>query len=250
MANYNLNDVYDASALIKKGLSKKLSPNSDIEYKRLIDKVYSVDDFYKLVCKVAEGLSLDVVEIGEFGIVLSALELNSSFSMKLDEYRKELGVEDDSKQDSSSKRALLSLVLIAIPATFYPTAETLEEDDGSVAKKATIQEVVTVIRGLSEELIVNNNLEFTQYLKDGASYVNSLPDSIPSQKQDTFSSMYGAIAIIMNHLTEEGLLHYEDDMDGGFYSVRQKYRALLQNRLANSLLESLMLLRENENVTD
>jgi len=250
MANYNLNDVYDASALIKKGLSKKLSPTSDLEYKRLIDKVYSVDEFARLVRKIAEGLSLDVVEIGEFGIVLSVLDLNSSFSMKLDEYRKELGVEDDSKQASISKRALLALILIAIPATFYPTAETLEEDDGSIAKIATVKEVVTVIRLLSEQVISNKSVELAQYLKDGASYVNSLPDSIPSQKQDTFSSMYGATTIIMKHFTEEGLLYYQEDIDEGFYSVRQKYRALLQNRLGNSLLESLMLARESENATN
>lgn len=251
MTSFKLDEIYDASLLIQKGLSKILSPSKDNEYKNLIDKIYSDDNFYLLTKRIAEGLLLDVVDVNEYGIVLSPLDSNSPFVMKLSHYRKELGVDDISNQDSTSKRALLSLILVAIPATFYPTAETLEDDDGNIAKKATVKEVSNLLRELSEKIISEKEDEKSiVYLQKGASYILELPDKIPNQKKDTFSSLYGAVSIIMRHFNQDDLLYFEEDKEDGYYLVKHKYRALLQNRIGSSLLENLIYVGCDKNVTD
>ncbi|MBT4287899.1 MAG: hypothetical protein HOD92_11220, partial [Deltaproteobacteria bacterium] len=148
--------VYKSSRLVYKGLLPKANTEKDAEYKDLLKLCISDHDFVDAVNAVAEGLSLAVVDISERGgIILTPLSSESRFAMGLSEYRKELeGDSDPQDMDAKAKRGLIALTQVAIAATFFPTADDLDDDDYEVlGKSAAIKDMNTVLMNMCDNIV-------------------------------------------------------------------------------------------------
>jgi hypothetical protein len=232
--------VYKSSRLVYKGLLPKANAEKDAEYKDLLKLCLSSHEFIDAVSAVAEGLSLAVVDISERGIILTPLSSESRFAMGLSEYRKELeGDSDPQDMEAKAKRGLIALVQVAIAATFFPTADDLDDDDYEVlGKSAAIKDMNSVLMNMCENIISEEDQELiAPSLKKGAELVFVLPETLPNAKIPTLKYRYGAITIIAKHLEKSGMLNLQKTSDGEVYFPTYKYQQLLKRRSVGRLFD-------------
>jgi len=232
--------VYKSSRLVYKGLLPKANTEKDSEYKDLLKLCLSDHDFKDSVDAVAEGLMLAVVDISEQGIILTPLSSESRFAMGLSEYRKELeGDSDPQDMDAKAKRGLIALTQVAIAATFFPTAEDLDDDDYEVlGKSAAIKDMNTVLMNMCDNIVSEEDQELiAPSLKMGAELIKALPETLPNAKVPTLKYRYGAITIIAKHLEKSGMLNQQKTSDGEVYFPTYKYQQLLKRRSVGRLFD-------------
>jgi|GEM_PF-909177 len=234
------NMVLKSSQLIYKGMLPKATPERDKEYKELLRLSLSSNEFTQTVHDIAEGLSLVVVDISERGIILSPRSTESRFAMGIGDYRKELEGELESDQgDAVAKRGLMALVQVAVAATFFPTADNLDDDDfEALSKSATAKDINDVLVAMCERIHQEQDQEvIAPSVRKGASMILAMPDLLPTQKTNTLKSRFGAIGIVTSHLDKTGLIKFLDTSDGGGYFPTYRYQQLLKRRAAGRLFE-------------
>lgn len=232
--------IYKSSRLVYKGLLPKASVEKDSEYKDLLQKCLSSHEFNDTVVAVAEGLSLSVVDISERGIILTPMDTDSRFAMGLSEYRKELeGDSDPQDINAQAKRGLIALTQVAIAATFFPTADDLDDDDyEALGTSAAIKDMNSVLMNMSENIINEEDQELiAPSLKKGAELVFTLPETLPNAKTPTLKYRYGALTIIAKHLEKSGMLNLQKTSDGEVYFPTHKYQQLLKRRSVGRLFD-------------
>lgn len=232
--------VYKASRLVYKGLLPKANVEKDSEYKDLLQLCQSQHEFVESVIAVAEGLSLAVVDISEKGIILTPMDTDSRFAMGLSEYRKELeGDSDPQDIDAKAKRGLIALTQVAIAATFFPTADDLDDDDyEALGNSAGIKDMNSVLRNMCDNILSEEDQELiAPSLKKGAELVSSLPDTLPNAKTSTLKYSFGALTIVAKHLDKTGLLNLQKTSDGEVFFPTHKYQQLLKRRSVGRLFD-------------
>lgn len=245
--------VYKASRLIYKGLQPRNYAEKDKEYAELLRLCLSSFEFTDHVKAIAEGLSLQVVDISDKGIILSPASTDSRFAMGLSEYRKELeGEVDPENTEAQAKRGLIALIQVAIAATFFPTAEILDDDDyEALGKSATLKDFNAVLLKMCDNVIKEDDQEvIAPSLQKGARWLKALPDSLPKGKTATFRSKWGAISIIANHLDRSGLLKFQKTSDGDCYFPTYRYQQLLRRRAVGHLFDLCHQLAQVEPISD
>lgn len=241
--------VYKASRLIYKGLQPRSYSEKDKEYAELLRLCLSSFEFTDHVKAIAEGMSLKVVDISEKGLILSPTSTDSRFAMGLSDYRKELeGEVDPENIEAQAKRGLIALIQVAIAATFFPTAEILDDDDyEALGKSATLENFNEVLLKMCDNVIKEDDQELiSASLQKGARWIKTLPDALPKGKTATFRSKFGAISIIANHLDKSGLLKYHKTSDADCYFPTYKYQQLLRRRAVGHLFDLCHQLAQTE----
>src|SRR5215831_3063466 len=137
-----MNDVREAARLIDFGLRAKLRPAQDPEYARLVDRYLDRLDFRGIVRAVADGLALEILDIGEHGLVLGPRE-GSAFALKPADFRATQTVDD---------RLLDGLAQLAIAASVFPRPRDLEEDATFARPPVTVEEVDENLRRICARL--------------------------------------------------------------------------------------------------
>ena len=224
--------VFKAARLIYMGLQPKITPSKDREYKDLIQLAMSSDKFRDMVQTVAQGLSLYVVDISERGIILSPEDLGSLFKMTLTEYRRELGGDD-----TDAKPGLIALVQVAIAATFFPTAESLDDDDWLSESKG-VRNFDNVLVGMCEKVASEDDPEaVSPFLRQSGETVLTMPEIMPDAKKLTLKSRTGAIGIVVKHLEENRMVKRENTTEGETWFPTYRYQQLLRRRAGGGLFE-------------
>ncbi len=224
--------VFKAARLIFKGLQPKITPSKDREYKDLVQLGMSSDEFRSMVIAVAQGLSLSVVDISDRGIILSPEDLGSLFKMTLTEYRRELGGED-----TDAKPGLIALVQVAIAATFFPSAESLDDDDWLSESKG-VRDFDNVLAGMCEKVAREDDPELVPpFLRQSGEIVLNMPEIIPDAKKPTLKSRTGAIGIVVKHLEDNRMIKRENTSEGETWFPTYRYQQLLRRRAGGGLFD-------------
>ncbi len=227
--------VFKASRLIYKGINSKSNPLRDKEFKELLNLAFSSSEFLSIVESIADGMSLVIVDISEKGLIISPKNSESSFSMNIVDYRKEL------KSDGAEASiAIAALTQIAVALSLFPTDNELDEDESLLNCSTTIKDIYeTLVKICTNITKEEDSYDIPIELKTVAELILELPVNIPTQTRPTFKSLNGSVSIIVSHLEDNGLLKFEESMTGGFYFPTYKYHKLLKRRGAGKLFDIL-----------
>ena len=225
-------DTRLAARLVYKGLSPRLHPQHDQEYRALIRKWLAEPAFREQAQAVAEGLELELLDVSENGLVLAPRDAESRFAMGLSEYRKSL-VRDGHKLE----RGTIAVLQAGIAAAFFPTAAKLDDPDESVetVRLADIREVVLNLCHRIADLQPGDALAMPAVLRGAWDQLLALPVHQHDAKRASLSSLDGALRLVLGQLREQGLVQYEEGSDGGFYFPSRRYRLLLARHAAGGL---------------
>ena len=139
----DLVDVFRAATLIQWGLQPRVRPIQNAEYLTLVREYMNRSEFRDVVAEMSDGLGLYVVDVSEYGMVLSPRE-ESVFWMRASEFRQ--------NNASSDARLLDGLVQIAIAATIFPRAQDLEDSVDRPRPPVTIEEIDDGLRAICASL--------------------------------------------------------------------------------------------------
>jgi hypothetical protein len=114
-----VNAGHDAGRLLAKALQPKLRPARDPEYQALLQRFRTDPELRQLVTAVAEGLGLRILDVGPTGLVLGCTD-DSPFALRIADYKANLSVD---------QRVAHGLLLLAIAAYWFPSAEAVLDDD-------------------------------------------------------------------------------------------------------------------------
>jgi hypothetical protein len=135
--------VWHAGRLIQWGLRPLARPAQEAEYRELVESYFDDGAFRTIVCGLADGLGLHVLDVSEHGVVLAPQD-DSIFALKPADFRPGGSKVDD--------RLLDGLAQIAIAATVFPRARDLDEDPDIVRAPVSVDEVEAQLRQLCERL--------------------------------------------------------------------------------------------------
>src|SRR5262249_7821548 len=136
-------DFSDVGRFIAFGLDPKLVPGQNGAYADLVARFRNEPEFRAQVESLAFGQGLDVLECSPvYGLVLTATGVDSPYHMRLDEY---------AAMSSTEERHLNALTFLAIATACYPTAESLEAEDGPLSS-VTVNQVVRLMNRMAERI--------------------------------------------------------------------------------------------------
>lgn len=136
----NIHDLNDAGRLIQWALHSNIHPNSEPEYRELIERYLNQPDFNSAVREILSGLGLRVLDVGLRGMILTA-ESGSIFEMTAANYV---------TSNDTDKRLLIGLIHIAILATVFPRPQDLIGDPAFVRPPIRVDQVNETLRQLCE----------------------------------------------------------------------------------------------------
>ena len=229
-----LSEAQKAVLLIYKGLSPRASAlRGDADYRALLAHWRADPEFRDLVGDLAPMLDLRVIDVLEQAIVLAPMGPESVFAATLTDLRRDLG---------EMSRGILAQIHVAIAATFFPTAATLVgagEDHGAVT--ATPQQIAALLleqcRRLDERTPDDPDLDESG-LAEAWRELLRLPETRPDGSQRAgLGSLIGMIKLVMNQLSDHGMVQALETTDGETYMPTPRYRLQVRELAAHELFE-------------
>lgn len=227
--------VKGPTRLVYKGLTARLRPQFDEEYRTLIRSYQADDAFRALVREVAEAMELVVLDVSNLGIVL-APRPGSRFAMTSAEYRAKLGVED---------RGVLALIQVAVAATFFPSPSSLEAIERANEFTATLGRIRENLLGLCHELEKGFAIDpkaVPSELEEGWRIVLRKPTVRDRDDREGRTATRAGtrrldemIHLVLSNLVESGMLRREETQGEPFYLPTRRYKVQLRELAANEL---------------
>jgi hypothetical protein len=228
-------DAAEAARLLRYGLQPRLVPANDDQYTELVRR-YRVDtDFRTLVEHVAIGLGLEVMDAGQFGVVLGAPR-DGPFAYRLAEHRRRTNV-------GYEERLLHGLCFLAVAVRCFPQPAMLEEIE---VRRVSVAAVDDFMRAVCEELRRRHGnadprddqpeLEQAWRIWLRRNAVRQTPDG-----RRTPSSTRGMLSQVFELLDEQGMVQRRSDEEGGVYVTRTRFRLQVRELAAT---EGFQMLRE------
>lgn len=135
-------DLGDVGRLIGFGLDPRLSPGRNAAYADLVARFRNDPEYRAQVDEVAFGQGLDILDCSPvYGLVLAAADGESPYHMGLDDYA----------SMTTDERHLNALTFLAIATACYPTAESLQVEDGPLPS-VTVNQVVRLMNRIAERI--------------------------------------------------------------------------------------------------
>jgi hypothetical protein len=235
MSELSLTDAKEAGRLIYKALHVTLTPNNDLEYKRLLGRYRAEIDFARIVESFAEGMELNVLTsaVTERGLVIVPTSRESKFAVRMTDIRTGL---------DNAKKAALLLAHVAIAATFFPTTDVLE-DDNFVPPPSSIANFRKMLYGLAKELqataptMPNAPTE----LEPGWNLIASMPVMLPNAQRADSQSVVGFIRIALNGMREGNLVRvderFSENDENATYTPTHRLRVQLRDMALRRLFD-------------
>lgn len=225
-------DTRLAARLVYKGLSPRVHPQQDREYRELIRRWLAEPAFRELAQAVADGLELALLDVSENGVVLAPRDAESRFAMGLSDYRRSLA-----RDGHKLERGTIAVLQAGVAAAFFPTAAKLDDPDEAVetVRLSDIREVVLNLCHQLASLQQGDAEAMPTVLRRAWDQLLALPVHQHDAKRASLSSFDGALRLVLNQLREQGLVQYEEASDGGFYFPSRRYRLLLARHAAGGL---------------
>jgi hypothetical protein len=137
-----MTDPLTIGRLIAFGLDPRLSPGRNSDYHELVARYRTDADFREQVAAVAKGQGLDVLDCSPvYGLVLAATGPESPYYMQLDDYA----------AMSPEERHLNAFVFLAIATACFPTAESLDAEDGPLPQ-ITVSQIIRLMNRMAERI--------------------------------------------------------------------------------------------------
>lgn len=229
--------LHRAARLVMKGLSPRLRPSADTEYRDLLNAYLADMEFRDLVHTIAGAFEMRVLDVSPAGIVL-APQPGSRFAATISDYRNRLGDVD---------RGLVALVLVAVAATLFPTAASLEIIDRPGEASVNISRIRDNLLGLCQRLedaFNANPKSVPEQLRECWRSVLERPVVRPSLDKDAgksrragLSELDGLIRIVLNNLEEQGMVYKEQARDEDEYFPTRRYKIHLRELAANEVFD-------------
>lgn len=140
--HWSADDVRAAGRLIQWGLRPRERPAQEPDYSQLIERFLDEPDFRVLVRELAQGLGLEVLDVGPHGMAVGASQ-DSVFALKPSDFRATATVDD---------RLLDGLVQLAIAATIFPRSRDLDDDPTLARPPVQVSEIDETLRALCQQL--------------------------------------------------------------------------------------------------
>jgi hypothetical protein len=135
-------DFHAIGQMIAFGLDPRLSPGRSGEYQELVIRFRGDREFREKVMEVAAGQGLDILDCSPiYGLVLTAVGPESPYHMRLDDYA----------AMSAEERYLNAFVFLAIATACYPTADSLDAEDGPLPQ-VTVSQIVRLMNRMAERI--------------------------------------------------------------------------------------------------
>lgn len=188
-----------AARLVYKGLAIGQTPASDREYGELVRKYLAEPAFRDLVHEIVEAMDLVLLDSAseERGLLLAPASHESRFAWRLMDIR--------TTSLEEHEKAMLVLAHLAIAASFFPTAESLEEANTTYypVSFATVRDRLLAMAkqfasGDSEGQAVPDEL------RSGWSYLADLPARTPVERQVGMRSVEALLRLAFSRLHEAG----------------------------------------------
>lgn len=195
-------DPYHASRLVTKALQPGLSTANDTEYRELIALYRSDAHFREMFEQIVRGLELQLLDWSERGIIIVPDGHRSLFACRLSDIRSGL---------SESEKAALVLIYVAIATVFYPTSESIDNDEFH-PPPARIADFRDAIHSLACKLRDETERDHTtEPLRTGWEHLASLPLASPKSETQRagLNSIVGLVKLGLNNLKEAGLIHLD-----------------------------------------
>ena len=190
--------VQAAARLVYKGLAIGQTPASDREYGELVRKYLADPGFRDLVHEVAEAMELILLDAvsEERGILLAPASRDSRFAWRLMDIKP--GMEEHEK-------AMLVLVHLAIAASFFPSAESLEEAN-TLYYPIAFSTVRDRVMGMATRFSQagREGEAVPEEIRSGWSYLADLPTRTPAERQVGMRSLEGLLKLAFTRLQEAG----------------------------------------------
>ena len=179
-------DPFFASRLVAKSLQSSSHPSNDAEYRELI-AVYRADSEFRLIVdSILRGLELQLLDWSDKGLVVVPEGQGSLFACRLSDIRSGL---------SANEKAALVIIFVGIATTFFPTTESLDNDEFH-PPPVKLQEFRDTIHGIARKLSEEANIDdVTEALRPGWDHLNSLA-LISSKSENQRAGTSNLVALI------------------------------------------------------
>lgn len=225
----------DAARLIGYGLRPRLVPARDEDYRELVHRARTDDEFASAVYAVADGLDLSVLEVTDRGGVVLAAHEDSVFAVRMTEYARRTNGEG-----KAAERVLHALVHLGAATLAFPRPADLADE--TYLGRVTVEGVEAFVREAASRLA-------EQAAADGTGDVSADEPALEAvwrvytRRSRTGStgdgrklstSTTGIVSKALAFLADQGLLVRTSDERGGTYRTTPRYRA--QVREAGSVM--------------
>lgn len=229
--------IHRAARLVLKGLSPRLRPATDLEYRELVAEYMADDAFRGVVHTIAGAFEMRVLDVSPMGIVL-APHPETRFAATVSDYRARLGEVD---------RGLLALIQVAVAATFFPTAASLEIIDRPGEVSVTVSRIRDNLLALCrrlEQAFTADPKAVPSELRETWRVVLERPIFSPSLDREAGRArraapreLDGIIRIVLNNLEDQGMVRSETSRDEPFYLPLRRYKVQLRELAANEVFD-------------
>jgi len=135
-------DFLAIGQMIAFGLDPRLSPGRSGDYQELVMRFRSDPDFRQRVTTVATGQGLDILDCSPvYGLVLAARGSESPYYMRLDDYA----------AMTAEERYLNAFIFLAIATACYPTADSLDVDDGPLPQ-ISVSQIIRLMNRMADRI--------------------------------------------------------------------------------------------------
>lgn len=202
--------------LIRYGLEPKLMPARNAEYAELVGRARNDSDFANALVATAQGQGLEVLDIDTLlGISLAATD-DSPYTMRMEDYNKRAGEE----------RQLHALVQLAIAATAYPTAESLDDDRvQAVSVNEVVDRVCHIATRLRDRLGAGDPPDDEPQLEPLYRFLLRTPltATTPDERAHV-GTLVGAVKRALRFLVDQGLADPIEGAAPDTFRLRARYR--------------------------
>lgn len=226
-----LDDLRDAARLVEWGLHPRIQPDSDPAYRGLVRRWLDEGAFRAQVEAIADGLKLRIVAVHPRAGVVLGTQFQSVFAYTITRFRKHVANEEG---------AVIALVLVACCATFYPHEDGLDADDlaAPTVRLSEVRDHLVKLCATLETQCQRGEATAERWRK-GWQQLLSMPQISEDARRASRSHLHGLVALVLKHLTENGLAAEEERADGdNLYVATPRLRLMLAEHAAVPLLEA------------
>lgn len=137
-----MHSLAEVGRFIAFGLDPRLSPGRNADYADLVARFRNDAEFRAMVDEVSSGQGLQILDCSSvYGLVLAATDADSPYHMRLDDYA----------AMTTEERHLNALTFLTIATACYPTAESLEIEDGPLPQ-VTVPQILRLMNRMAERI--------------------------------------------------------------------------------------------------
>lgn|GEM_PF-6245880 len=231
--------VENAATLIAKALNPKASPTRDVEYEQLLKLYVNDHEFKGLAENIARGFGLRIYEGSEYGMVLGLFNKESPFAFKLTELSRHFQNEDS---------GAIIIVMIVVVIAFFPTDESLEDEDYGLGEFIRIDQLVDLLGEFLQQAKDRDrgeDMEVDEMLTKSWRVIDQLPIKKPNEQRAVKGSREGLIRHVVKFFEEHGFVEvHGQEVEETRITITQRFRVQASELLSNRLFEYMLTLRD------